>query len=161
MSKDKALTMFIRESNRIEGIFRPVMEREYDAHARFLDLPIPTIENMSFFVAMVAPTHVLRSAFGINVRVGSHVPPPGGPAIRDALDNLLKRANDGATPHAIHCAYEALHPFTDGNGRSGRALWLWMMKQHGRLDEALERGFLHSFYYQTLEAFDKDSPAHD
>ena len=37
------------------------------------------------------------------------------------------------------------HPFTDGNGRSGRALWLWQMNNHAPF------GFLHTFYYQTLE----------
>lgn len=44
-------------------------------------------------------------------------------------------------------AYETLHPFTDGNGRSGRALWLWAM---GGIHRA-PLGFLHHFYYQALQ----------
>ena len=47
------------------------------------------------------------------------------------------------------CAYEMLHPFMDGNGRSGRALWAWMMLRLGQDPFALL--FLHRFYYQTLE----------
>jgi Fic family protein len=39
----------------------------------------------------------------------------------------------------------------DGNGRSGRAIWLWqMLRQEG----GAPLGFLHHFYYQTLEAQD-------
>lgn len=48
---------------------------------------------------------------------------------------------------------------TDGNGRSGRALWAWMMLcrggSYGRA-KVIELGFLHTFYYQTLEHFHAD-----
>ena len=50
-----------------------------------------------------------------------------------------------------HVAYETLHPFTDGNGRSGRALWAKHMLADGQDGYWLERGFLHTFYYQSLE----------
>jgi hypothetical protein len=40
-------------------------------------------------------------------------------------------------------------PTTDGNGRSGRALWLWCMRGRAPL------GFLHQFYYQTLGAAER------
>ena len=54
-------------------------------------------------------------------------------------------------PWVFHVQYERLHPFTDGNGRSGRALWAWQMM---RRREGLALGFLHRFYYQTLVARD-------
>lgn len=42
-----------------------------------------------------------------------------------------------------------LHPFMDGNGRTGRAVWAWAMQRDGQDPFALS--FLHRFYYQTLE----------
>ena len=83
----------------------------------------------------------------MNVRVGSYRPPEGGPAIRQRLQELLNRVNERKiSEFDAHVCYETLHPFTDGNGRSGRAIWLWQNSGYAPL------GFLHSFYYQTLEA---------
>ena len=66
-----------------------------------------------------------------------------------ALGEILADAVDEcSSAYVLHCRYESLHPFTDGNGRSGRALWLWMM---GGIEEA-PLGFLHTWYYQSLEA---------
>jgi hypothetical protein len=87
----------------------------------------------------------------MDVQVGNHIAPRGGSNIRSELESLLMRANTGIHPWKIHLEYETLHPFMDGNGRSGRALWLWMMSQSGQLNRALKLGFLHSFYYQTLD----------
>ena len=39
-----------------------------------------------------------------------------------------KRATDGAV---LHCRFEAVHPFADGNGRTGRALALWELYRRG------------------------------
>ena len=36
------------------------------------------------------------------------------------------------------------------DGRSGRVLWLWQMHTQLQAPWVLERGFLHSFYYQAL-----------
>jgi hypothetical protein len=83
------------------------------------------------------------------VRVGNHYPPKGGEFIVGHLEDILLVANNGhASPYEVHCRYERLHPFTDGNGRSGRVLWAWQMqKQYG-----ICKGFLHQFYYQALDA---------
>lgn len=89
----------------------------------------------------------------MDVRVGNHIAPRGGPDIQVRFDSLIEQINCGLlTAYEAHLAYETLHPFMDGNGRSGRAVWLWHMLRDGRDTGALYRGFLHTFYYQTLNA---------
>ena len=142
------LTDFVRESNRIEGIER-VLQKEVAAHEKFLQLDRIDIQDMTWFVQQVQPDAQLRDVMGRNVRVGNYYPPQGGIAILGKLGNILHQANiiDDKPAHAyeIHHEYESLHPYTDGNGRSGRMLWLWMMRE-------APLGFLHTFYYQALRA---------
>lgn len=145
---------FVRESNRIEGIYRDPTDAEIEAHEAFLSTSMACLEvsTLQDFVAVVAPGKLLRASAGMDVQVGSHIAPRGGTAISDALIDILVEAAEGfGHPYKIHCAYEQLHPFMDGNGRSGRVLWLWLMKQHGQLKRALSLGFLHLWYYQSLE----------
>ncbi len=134
---------FVIESNRIEGIFKTTDE-QIRAHYEFMDLPELTIADVCQFVRVIQPDAVLRDKVGLDVQVGGQLKPRGGPQIRSALQGLLGRTNGDAWQ--THVTYELLHPFTDGNGRSGRAIWLWIMGG----DEPPEIGFLHTFYYQTL-----------
>jgi len=143
------LRYFVTESNRIEGIRRTAMARELRAHARLLASERVTVADLERFVQDVAGKP-LRRHVGYDVRVGSHIAPPGGPAIEIALAALLDDVAAFADPYRVHVIYETLHPFLDGNGRSGRALWLWQMLHQHEAHHALRMGFLHLFYYQTL-----------
>lgn len=140
---------FVRESNRIEGIRREPTDNEVSAHKMLLAGAEITVFDLEAFVKVIQPGAVLRRHLGLNVRVGDHIAPEGGPKIVDDLHDILRETN-GDDPYALHHEYETLHPFTDGNGRSGRAIWLWMMQNTGELGRALELGFLHNWYYQSL-----------
>jgi hypothetical protein len=135
---------FVTESNRIEGILRDPTDAELHATVDLVALPVLSVGSLNAFVAVVQPGAALRNRFGMDVRVGNHYPPRGGPEIEEKLVVLLEDITRGRlTPFEAHVRYETLHPYMDGNGRSGRAVWYWQMR-HAPL------GFLHTFYYQTL-----------
>ena len=138
---------FVAESNRIEGITRAPAAIELTAHEQFLETPKLTIVGLKNFVAAIQPSARLRDKAGLDVRVGQYFPPAGCIGIRVALQKLLDEINAGNhSAYSAHLAYEHLHPFTDGNGRSGRAIWLWQMKGRAPL------GFLHHWYYSSLSS---------
>jgi Fic family protein len=71
------------------------------------------------------------------VRVGSYVPPPPQD-VSGLMFELLEWWNRQATELSpvlssaiVHYQFEAIHPFADGNGRTGRALALWELYRRG------------------------------
>ncbi len=155
MASEKTLVDFVRESNRIEGIFERI--RHLDHHGaliKLLSCEVLHVENLEDFVLAIQPGALLRISSGDNVRVADHVAPMGGAYIWKRLDEILAYAMDDSDAWETHNRYETLHPFTDGNGRSGRALWLWQMVKHeGWKPGNMPRLFLQQFYYQTLQHF--------
>lgn len=144
------LINFLVESFRIEGILRPPFPAEIAATEKFLKFETLTVDIVTALVLAYQPNARLRNKPGMDVMVGSYVAPRGGPKIEKALAALLKHASTpAADPWKTHVAYESLHPFSDGNGRSGRAIWLWQMhRRTGRIPD--DGWFLRQFYYQTL-----------
>lgn len=142
---------FIRESNRIEGILREPYPEEMSNTDWFLSIGSPRIEQLEALAQTYEVRAVLRDDAKRNVRVGNHIAPPGGPEIVKELNTILDDAHANKQhPFIIHQSYETLHPFMDGNGRSGRALWAWQMLHHN-YRPGIQLGFLHAFYYQALE----------
>ncbi|KAA3642416.1 MAG: Fic family protein [Bacteroidetes bacterium] len=69
-----------------------------------------------------------------------YTPPSGESVIREKLENLEKFINDDNSLDPLiklallHYQFEAIHPFSDGNGRTGRILLLLYLKIENLLD---------------------------
>ncbi len=101
------------------------------------------------------PVDVRESAVFIGnprTRYVAYTPPYGKSTLLRLLDNLLNFANDtapGLDPiikmAIIHYQFEAIHPFPDGNGRTGRIINILYLMLKGLLDQPvlyLSRYFL-------------------
>ena len=89
------------------------------------------------------------------VRVGTYVPPPPE-RVSGLMLEFLEWWNDDApvlspvlSSAIVHYRFEAIHPFADGNGRTGRALALW---------ELYRRGFDSHHLFSVDEFYWEDRP---
>ncbi len=93
----------------------------------------------------------------INVQVGAYRP-PASETVSELMFDLLEWWNEksGELPPILssailHYRFEAIHPFADGNGRTGRALALW---------ELYRRGFDTHHIFSVDEYFWENRPAY-
>lgn len=152
MSFDDKLYKFAEESNHIEGILTP---RRHLNHAaalhKFLAYPRIGVDQLAEFVKSAQPDARLRTGPLDRVWIGGREAPTYD-LVHYVLPELLNGVyRNVLTPLEAHRAYEYIHPFTDGNGRSGRALWLWQMVKFNDYD--LKYKFLQMYYYQTLDEY--------
>jgi Fic family protein len=90
----------------------------------------------------VAQTYIKQGGTGPNAGKAVYTPPRGKDIIEAKLQNLLLYLNDDVTFNldpvlkmAIgHFQFEAIHPFRDGNGRTGRILNIHYLTKKGLLD---------------------------
>jgi len=148
---DTNLYRFAQESNEIEGIKDELSHvRHKKALVKFITQPEIKVVDLCTFVKTIEPRVVLRQhdyqAVYIANQQGLR-----GTLVTLALEDLLERIqNKQINCFQAHMEYETIHPFTDGNGRSGRALWLW---QHIKHDVWPNLSFKHAFYYETFEFY--------
>lgn len=93
----------------------------------------------------------------ISVRVGDYMPPPPGD-VSGLMMELLDWWNGRSVEFSpvissavLHHRFESIHPFADGNGRTGRALALW---------ELYRRGFDTHHIFSVDEFYWEDRPAY-
>ncbi|MEQ1671656.1 MAG: Fic family protein, partial [Hyphomicrobium sp.] len=97
-----------------------------------------------------------------------YTPPESAPIIRDLLGNWERYVNADSDVDplirmaVLHYQFEAIHPFSDGNGRTGRILNLLFLIQTGLLDKPtlyLSRHILRTRaeYYDKLARVTRDA----
>lgn len=91
----------------------------------------------------------------IRVRVGSYIPPPPE-RVQPMMSALLSwwnketaRLSPVLSAAIVHHQFETIHPFADGNGRTGRMLSLW---------ELYRRGFDNHHIFSIDEFYWEDRP---
>ena len=138
------LMEFAKESNRIDGITNAeANERMFEKLEAFLKFKELTAVRVCEFNEWGR----LRRMEGMNVRIGGRECLPGGDSLKHHFALIIHKLCERSA-FVNHVDFERFHPFTDGNGRTGRAIWLWqMVNQH---DYDLSLGFLHKWYYQSL-----------
>lgn len=145
---------FIRESLAIERIFRNPTDEEFPESWRFLNLEKVTIADLVQYVQVFQPEATLRDNDQKRVWIGGKEASKGGEALLGYLTGLLTSCqNLNFEAASVHQEYEFLHPFTDGNGRSGTILWANLMFKQGY---KFEYRFLQMYYYQTLSKASKE-----
>lgn len=96
---------------------------------------------------------------GEYVRVGRHIAPPPEHVPR-LMEKLLQDYGD-AMQHSLdrivhfHLEFERIHPFCDGNGRVGRAILNFQLKEHG-YPPIIIRNKEKQAYYDALVAYEDD-----
>lgn len=146
---------FLKESDQIEGILIPDREYENalmlnsttDAdhqytypedhvwalsyvlkHFRELPKVLDVLEIHRRLMANAKlSAHHIGQFRRTDVMVGGDIC-PNPASIPYLIDDWVWRLNQESMPDALdyHREYELIHPFVDGNGRSGRLLWLWL-----------------------------------
>jgi Fic family protein len=94
------------------------------------------IKNVEMQIRRVPGTALANAATGAII----YTPPVGENLLREKMANWERFIHDQTDVDPIirmavaHYQFEAIHPFTDGNGRTGRVLNLLMLVEQGLLD---------------------------
>lgn len=97
----------------------------------------------------------------VPVSVGSHTPPPPY-LVEEKINKLLEEYNSSVKTNPLksitqfHLQFEQIHPFIDGNGRTGRLLMNLELIKHGYLPIDIKFSDVGK-YYSSFEDYNENS----
>jgi Fic family protein len=130
--------------------FKQLKERPLSTNL-FIDL-VRIIKGHDIGVRRVPGTKIANSKGEV-----LYTPPEGEAVIRDKLSNLehfihTDNGIDALIKLAVmHYQFEAIHPFVDGNGRTGRVINILFLVEKGLLDKPIL--FLSHYILRTRQAY--------
>lgn len=149
---------YIHESNAIEGIYSDEQDAQSLVAWDYLkDEPILTFENIALLqgkITLLQPDlrdeykGVYRSTPKINVIIAGRLAPD--PELVDVLIQNFILDYPALDPLAAHIRFEMIHPFVDGNGRTGRMIYWWHCLQNAE-EPILFTGNNRQEYYKIFK----------
>lgn len=124
----------LRYRSALQEGFQSLAERPLST--RTAEVVCSRIKNVEMQVRRVPGTALANQQTGAVI----YTPPAGEPLLREKLANWERFIHDHDDIDPLirmavaHYQFEAIHPFTDGNGRTGRVLNLLMLVEQDLLD---------------------------
>lgn len=164
-----ALASFVRASNAIEDIFDPPYgpgTPEFDDHLsaarRVAAGSLDDIFQIHFVLThrLLGPTSagIPRQS---EVTIGGAAPPSPGAHLRSHLRRYARYYVEGpragelpaAFAWRMHHEFECVHPFVDGNGRTGRLLLNALRRRFGLPWQTINPGPEQANYYRSIRQY--------
>jgi Fic family protein len=128
---------WIRQSNLIESIDDPIADQDsFDAWRMFTEqkkLSVKNILQCHEHILWRLNKRIAGQLRKVNVRVGYRICPDykGVPNLMRRWLTVYGRTDNFETIREAHIVFERIHPFEDGNGRTGRMVMNWMLLKAG------------------------------
>ncbi len=150
----KNITKFIRESNLIDGVDDPKEDAQSAKAWEYLSsqdkLTVEVVKETHRLIMinepMLRPGSFRRQAVWIGGREGVN-----WKKIPAWMKRWLKVANLPGIPMTDHVSFEMIHPFIDGNGRTGRMLLNWESLKKDNKIYIIKSETKHEEYYPIFK----------